>query len=121
MGDTQIRDRFLPGVRGPVPIREYLPGTPDAAAPPLLWIHGGAFVSGGLDQLESHAVALRIAATGRRVRTVDYALVPRFRAWGPPKYRPSGNRYPAPLDDVLTAASDLMTEESRIVLGGASA
>lgn len=121
MGDTQIRDRHLSGLRGRIPIREYFPATPDPAAPPLLWIHGGAFVSGGLDQLESHAVALRVAASGRRVRTVDYALIPRFRVWGPPKYRPSGNRYPAPLDDVLTAVADLMTDEPRIVLGGASA
>ncbi|GGK91161.1 alpha/beta hydrolase [Nocardia jinanensis] len=121
MGDPQIRNRYLPGARGRVPIREYLPATPDPVAPPLLWLHGGAFVSGGLDQLESHAVALRVAETGRRVHTVDYALIPRFRAWGPPKYQPSDNRYPAPLDDVLTAVSDLMSEESRIVLGGASA
>lgn len=121
MGDTQIRDRHLSGLRGRIPIREYFPATPDPAAPPLLWIHGGAFVSGGLDQLESHAVALRVAASGRRVRTVDYALIPRFRVWGPPKYRPSGNRYPAPLDDVLTAVTDLMTDEPRTVLGGASA
>ncbi|MGW1738652.1 alpha/beta hydrolase [Nocardia sp. NPDC001965] len=122
MGDEpQIRDRYLPGVRGRVPIREYLPATSDPTAPALLWLHGGAFVSGGLDQLESHAVALRIAATGRRVHTVDYALIPRFRAWGPPKYRPSDNRYPAPLDDVLTAVADLLAHEPRVVLGGASA
>lgn len=121
MVDTQIRDTHLSGPRGRVPIREYRPATPDPAAPPLLWIHGGAFVSGGLDQLESHAVALRIAASGRRVRTVDYALVPRFRAWGAPKYQSSDNRYPAPLDDVLTAVADLMSDEPRTVLGGASA
>ncbi|NKY57908.1 alpha/beta hydrolase [Nocardia flavorosea] len=121
MNDPQVRDRTLDGLRGAVPIREYLPAAPDPAADPLLWIHGGAFVSGGLDQHESHAVALRVAAAGRRVRTVDYALVPRFRLWGPPVLRPSENRYPAPLDDVLTAATDLMTGGRRIVIGGASA
>ncbi|MEU1980749.1 alpha/beta hydrolase [Nocardia sp. NPDC019395] len=121
MNEPQVRDEELSGLRGPVPIREYFPAVPDPAAAPLLWVHGGAFVGGGLDQLESHAVALRIAAVGRRVRTVDYALVPRFRIWGPPKLRPSDNRYPAPLDDVMTAATDLMAGDPRIVLGGASA
>ncbi|MEU4312042.1 alpha/beta hydrolase fold domain-containing protein [Nocardia sp. NPDC024068] len=121
MGDLEISDTTVEGPRGPVPIREYLPVAPDPAAKPLLWVHGGAFVSGGLDQPESHETALRIAGTGRRVRTVDYALVPRFRVWGPPKLRPSGNRYPAPLNDVLAAATDLMRREPRIVLGGASA
>ncbi|MFI5717365.1 alpha/beta hydrolase [Nocardia sp. NPDC051750] len=121
MNDPQVRDRDIDGLRGPVRIREYLPAVPDPAAAPLLWIHGGAFVSGGLDQPESHAVALRVAASGRRVRTVDYALVPRFRVWGPPKLRPSDNRYPAPLDDVLSAATDLMADAPRIVIGGASA
>lgn len=121
MNDPQIRDRTLEGPRGTVPVREYLPARPDPAAAPLLWIHGGAFVSGGLDQHESHAVALRVAASGRRVRTVDYALVPRFRVWGPPVLRPSGNRYPAPLDDVLTAATDLRAAGARLVIGGASA
>ncbi|WP_280396881.1 alpha/beta hydrolase [Nocardia carnea] len=121
MNAAQVHDRTVDGARGPVPIREYLPAVPDPAAQPLLWIHGGAFVSGGLDQPESHMVALRVAATGRRVRTVDYALVPRFRVWGPPQLRPSDNRYPAPLDDVLAAATDLMAEQPRIVVGGASA
>lgn len=121
MSDLEIRDTTVEGPRGPVPIREYLPATPDPGALPLLWVHGGAFVSGGLDQPESHAVAVRIAGSGRRVRTVDYALAPRFRVWGPPKLRPSGNRYPAPLDDVLAAATDLMTDAPGIVLGGASA
>lgn len=121
MSDPQIRDSALDGPRGPVPIREYLPTAPDPTAPPLLWVHGGAFVSGGLDQAESHEVAWRIAAGGRRVRTVDYALVPRFRLWGPLRLQPSDNRYPAPLDDVLAAATDLLAGHPRIVLGGASA
>lgn len=121
MSDPQIRDSTVEGPRGPVPIREYLPIRTGPGVPPLLWVHGGAFVSGGLDQAESHEVALRIAAGGRRVRTVDYALVPRFPAWGPLRLRPSDNRYPAPLDDVLAATTDLMTDHPRIVLGGASA
>ncbi|WP_280457551.1 alpha/beta hydrolase [Nocardia carnea] len=121
MHDLQVRDLTLDGLRGAVPVRDYLPAGSDPAAAPLLWIHGGAFVSGGLDQDESHAVALRVAGSGRRVRTVDYALVPRFRVWGPPVLRPSDNRYPAPLDDVLTAATDLMADGKRIVIGGASA
>jgi acetyl esterase/lipase len=45
-----------PGPHGPVPVRVYLP---DRAgnAPRLLWMHGGAFIGGGLDMPEADWVA----------------------------------------------------------------
>ncbi|WP_204249066.1 alpha/beta hydrolase [Nocardia arizonensis] len=87
----------------------------DAAA--VLWLHGGGFVWGNLDQAESHMVALRLAESGRRVRTVDYRLAPRF-PWAASS---TVNHFPAGLDDVVDAGRALAAEHGRVVLGGASA
>lgn len=91
--------------------RDY-PAAVERGAVPFVWVHGGAFSYGGLDQLESHSVALAVAASGRPVRTVDYRLVP------PSRLTPSENRYPAAKDDVIAAVRDL---GSPVILGGASA
>lgn len=104
-----------------MPVRDYVP-VQGHRERPLVWMHGGAFHSGGLDMAESHAVALSIARSGRRVRTVDYRLVPRGPVLGNRPLRPSANRYPAAADDVRVAAVDLMRAVGGpVVLGGASA
>lgn len=121
MTAVRTRDRVLPGRQGRVPVRDYLPDRPRAGAAALIWLHGGGFFSGHLDQAESHRVALRLAATGRTVRAVDYRLAPKV-LWGRrfvPAHSP--NRYPAALDDVVDAATALGAEHDRVVLGGASA
>lgn len=59
-----------------VPVRWYepWPGSAAAPGPTLLWLHGGGFFRGGLDQPEAHDVARSLAARGVRVATVDYRL-----------------------------------------------
>jgi len=59
-----------------VTVRRYGPDLSNADLAPLLWVHGGAFIGGGLEQHESHAVALAIAAQGRPVVTLQYRLSP---------------------------------------------
>ncbi|MEU2091599.1 alpha/beta hydrolase [Nocardia beijingensis] len=66
---------------------------------------------------ESHLVALRLAESGRRVRTVDYRLAPRL----PWSRSSTVNHYPAGLDDVGDAGCALAAECGAIVVGGASA
>lgn len=93
---------------------------PPADAPPataaLVWVHGGAFVIGSLDQKEAHWPAVELAAAGIPVLSVDY--------------RPciQGVHYPQPHDDVLTAwhwavehADQLGVQPSQLHLGGGSA
>ncbi|WP_405182818.1 alpha/beta hydrolase [Nocardia sp. NBC_01377] len=122
--DMPVRtlDRTLPRRwGGAIPIRDYHPAQSREGSPAVLWLHGGGFVSGNLEQSESHSVALGIASSGRRVRTVDYRLAPRF-PWGHSSTaNPSLNHYPAGLDDVVDAGRSLAQEGGRIVLGGASA
>ena len=120
-------DRTVQGRGGGIPIRDYLPEDARDGAVPLVWIHGGGWMSGGLDQRESHAVAKAIARTGRPVRTVDYRLAPALgwrtlAARSPLVLEPSANRYPAAPDDVVSAIADWAgTADDRLFIGGASA
>jgi acetyl esterase/lipase len=104
-----------------IAVRDYLP-TLETSAAPFLWVHGGGFAGGGLNQKESDAPARFLAAQGRSVRTVDYRLVPVPSLIWDQKPRPHPNRYPAALYDVIDVAADLAsTTGSRIAMGGASA
>jgi acetyl esterase/lipase len=97
--------------------RLYLPpaGAPAPTAA-LVWVHGGAFVIGSLEQKEAHWPAIELAAAGIPVLSVDYRMCL------------DGLHYPAPQDDVLTAwrwarehADQLGVTPSQLHLGGGSA
>jgi acetyl esterase len=117
----RVEDAVVEGRDGPIPVREYLPHDEIPGAP-LLWMHGGGFAFGGLDMKESDAPARFLAATGRRIRAVDYRLVPKIGPWSKPDLRPKPNRFPAAVHDVVDAAHDLAAVTGkRISIGGASA
>jgi acetyl esterase len=116
-------DAIVTGRNGhPIPIRDYMPASTSSSRP-FLWVHGGGFMGGGLDQRESDAVARAIAATGRPVRTVDYRLAPTVNFRGRLKLKPSENRYPGPMHDVTDTFLDLTRSHPGLapILGGASA
>ncbi|NEM92269.1 alpha/beta hydrolase [Galbitalea soli] len=113
-----ITDRSIDGPHGTIPVRIYRPEAPlDVARPALLWLHGGAFLFGGLDMNESHVVSAELASrAGAVVVSVDYRLAG------------DGVQYPVPLDDVVAAwnwliasADELGTDPARSSIGGASA
>lgn len=107
-----------------VPIRWYEPsGAPTTSSPTLLWLHGGGFFRGGLDQPEAHAVAGALAQLGVRVATVGYRLAPvPGLGWVRPRSGSPRVRFPLPLDDVLTAYRAVAARSpDGVVLGGASA
>jgi acetyl esterase len=109
------------GRDGVIPIRDYRPAGRSTAAP-FLWVHGGGFVSGGLDQKESDAPARVLAASGRWVRTLDYRLAPNIGLFTQPVLGPDPGRFPSPHHDVLDVAAALREESGvAIGLGGASA
>jgi acetyl esterase len=116
-----IRNGSVAGRDGTIPIRDYLP-TAQTGAAPFLWIHGGGFVAGGLDQKESDAPARYLAARGRWVRAIDYRLAPNPGLFRPLKLHPDPNRFPAAHHDVLDVAAALREESGEpISIGGASA
>ncbi len=129
-------DRQIPGPHGPVPTRWYSPPTDiqPVSGSTIVWVHGGGFYSGGLDQAESHEVALALAADGFTVITVGYRLatfigfralpkrlIPKRLAPNRPNLKPSVH-FPVPVDDVaaVVTAAQRHTNE-RVLLGGASA
>ncbi|MCU1572323.1 MAG: esterase/lipase [Micrococcaceae bacterium] len=71
--DVAIRTVIADGRHGPVRIRIYgeSTGTP---GPALVWLHGGGFVSGGLDMPESDYLGRILASTGTPVLSVEYRL-----------------------------------------------
>ena len=102
---------------GRVPLKIFRPnsgkGGPTSA---LLWMHGGGFVSGTIDDTESVIPGYELAArAGAVVVSVGYRLAV------------DGVHYPAPLEDVMTAwrwlvanVEELGVDPQRLFVGGAS-
>ncbi|POH60384.1 esterase [Arthrobacter glacialis] len=119
-------DSTVQGPHGPIPVRWYSPQTDTnpVSTTPIVWIHGGGFFKGNLDQSESHDVGQAMAAAGFRVITVAYQLasVSRFRRstsgsrWSPPVH------YPVPVDEVVAVVREVQRgAPNGVILGGASA
>jgi acetyl esterase len=118
----RTRDLTVSGAAGPIPARLYIPSsalaaavddTP-AAAPLLVFYHGGGFTIGSL---ASHDPTCRFLAeqSGVRVLAVDYRLAPE-------------HPFPAAVDDAIAAfewahrhAAELGADPARIAVGGDSA
>jgi acetyl esterase/lipase len=106
------QDHDADGVR----VHIFRPSLAAPASPALLWMHGGGFVIGSVDDTESTVPGYELAArAGAIVVSVGYRLAV------------DGIRYPAPLDDVLTAWHWLVTQAvglgadpARLFIGGAS-
>jgi acetyl esterase len=126
MMDTDIHvatsELAIPGPAGPIPARHYRPGagaaepgtSSTAAAPLLVFYHGGGFVVG---DLETHDALCRLICrdAGVHVLSVDYRLAPEHKA-------------PAAVEDAFAAyhwalehAAELGAEPARIAVGGDSA
>ncbi|MFF4357711.1 alpha/beta hydrolase [Streptomyces sp. NPDC001604] len=110
------RDVTVPGPYGSpdVTIRIYAPAERDGLLPGLLYIHGGGFIMGSIEQFD--ATATRIAdKAGTVVLSVEYRLAPE-------------HPFPAGLEDCYTAlawtaksASELGIDPARLGLAGESA
>jgi acetyl esterase len=111
---AEVQELVAPGPRGPIPLRLYRPAAVPAAAPVLVYFHGGGWVIGDLD---THDVLCRELAAGAGcvVVAVHYGLGPE-------------QRFPAAPDDCLAAvrwvhaqAASLGLDAGRIAVGGDSA
>jgi acetyl esterase len=108
-----------------MPIRRYAPSD-EAANPPgptLLWLHGGGFFRGSLDQPEADSVAQALAGRGVAVATAHYRLAPLpGTGWTGVHPGQPRARFPVPLDDVLDAYRTVSAGSPQgVILGGASA
>jgi acetyl esterase/lipase len=109
-------DRTIPGPKDSpdVTIRIYRPEKQADRLPALLWIHGGGYIFGDIDQEDFTSKKLALASECS-VLSVEYRLAPE-------------HPYPAPLEDCYTAlkwllvhAEEIGVDQSRIAIGGASA
>jgi acetyl esterase/lipase len=110
------QDRMIPGPDGcpEITVRIYCPEKRLGILPALLWIHGGGYMLGTLDQEDWVVKPFALAGDCVTV-SVDYRLAPE-------------HPYPAPLEDCYAAlkwmaghAQELGVDPSRIAVGGASA
>ena len=109
-------DRTIPGPKGDpdIPVRIYQPEKRSGLLPAMLWIHGGGYMVGSLDQEDFTAKQFTKVAECV-ILSVDYRLAPE-------------NPFPAPLEDCYAAlkwlaghAKELGVDRARIAIGGASA
>lgn len=96
-------------------VRRYRPSGSDGQLPTQIWMHGGGFITGTVDEVVGdRTCAARTAATGVQTLAVEYRLAPE-------------HAYPAPIDDAIAvfdaAVGDprLSADASRIGIGGNSA
>jgi acetyl esterase/lipase len=111
LGSVRRSDLKVPGTRGALAARLYLPpATPRAG---LVWAHGGSFIGGDLDMPEANWVGLALAARGFSVLSVEYSKAL------------FGVHFPVPSDDLLDAwtwaVAELDVGTGSLHLGGASA
>ena len=112
---SECRDLTVPGRRGPIPARLYVPhGAGARLSPGLLYLHGGGFVIGSPDTHDrlTRELAERL---GARVLSLHYGLAPE-------------HPYPAGLDDCVDAARwlsahgrELRIDPDQLLIGGDSA
>ncbi len=112
---AHVEDVTIPGPGGPLEARIYRSGAGALEAPPLLlYLHGGGWVMGGIDPVDSPLRALA-NRSGAVICSLAYRLAPE-------------TPFPGPLEDALVALSWLAGEApglgadgERIVVGGDSA
>lgn len=110
---ARVENRSIPGPAQPIPIRVYWPAT-GPKLPALVYFHGGGWVIGNLDQVDTQCRAL---ANGAQcvVVNVDYRLAPE-------------HKFPAAVEDAYAAvryvaehADEFDVGPGRIAVGGDSA
>ncbi len=111
---AKVRDQSIPGPNGPIPLRLYWPTGPDHALPVLVYLHGGGWVLGNVNTVDSLCRSLA-NASGHLVVSVDYRLAPEHPF-------PQGlNDAHAALCWVAAHADSLGGLPDHIVVGGDSA
>ena len=110
----RILDRNVPGPRGDIPVRIYVPRTGKSPHPVVVYYHGGGWVVGDIQT--HHAVTAALAdRAGCIVVSVDYRCAPE-------------HRFPAAAEDAIAAfgwvaanAASFGGDPSRLAVGGDSA
>ncbi|MFA1544153.1 alpha/beta hydrolase [Actinomadura monticuli] len=96
----QVRDTLVRGPGGPVPVRLYRPAPPERGPlPAVVYLHGGGWVLGGVDNVDAACRDLASAA-GCVVLNVGYRLAPE-------------HPFPAAVDDAWAVVASAAREPDR--------
>ena len=107
MPEVGIERATVPGRSGPIAVKRFLPRKPNASATPILFIHGGGWVAGGVDSLDYLCTNL-CDRLGTVVTAVSYRLAPE-------------HPYPAGLEDCEDALEALLADAPIVDVVGDSA
>lgn len=113
---VSMEDFSLDGPERPLRVRRYRPPHAPALAPTQLWLHGGGFFAGSIDEILNDRICAALAlASGVQIISLDYRLAPE-------------HRYPAAVDDAMAALTALAAapgalgvDPRRLGIGGNSA
>jgi len=113
---VEIDDFEIEGPGGAIPMRRYRPGAASGPLPSQLWLHGGGFYAGTIDEiLNDRLCARRARESGVQVFSLEYRLAPE-------------HPYPAPALDAVAALEALRADAAgfgvdpdRLGIGGNSA
>lgn len=116
--DVSVEENSVASFDGyQVPFRVYRPDSVSDKSPLLIWMHGGAFMGGGLDMPEAQVTAFELAHRAKAtVVSIDYRLCT------------DDIKFPTPQRDALAVAlwalspkAGLTYNSDRVFLGGGSA
>ncbi len=111
---ADVTNRTIPGPGGDIPVRIYTPAGGGSSLPCLVYYHGGGWVLGDIEGVDTicRAVANR---AGCKVVSVEYRLAPE-------------HKFPAPFDDcyaalewVAASGDGIGVDSSKLAVGGDSA
>lgn len=107
MPEVGIERSTVPGRAGAIPVKRFLPRRPRPSATPILFIHGGGWIAGGVDSLDYLCTNL-CDRLGTVVTAVGYRLAPE-------------HPFPGGLDDCEDALNALLAQAPRVDVVGDSA
>ncbi|HSW14450.1 MAG TPA: alpha/beta hydrolase [Solimonas sp.] len=107
MPGTGIERSTVPGRGGPIPVKRFLPRAPRPGATPILFLHGGGWIAGGVDSLDYLCTNL-CDRLGTVVTAVGYRLAPE-------------HPFPAALEDCEDALETALAQSSLVDVVGDSA
>jgi acetyl esterase len=107
MPETGIERTTIAGRGAPIPVKRFAPKTPQTAAVPILFVHGGGWIVGGVDSLDYLCTHL-CDRLGTVVTAVGYRLAPE-------------DPFPAALEDCEDALDFLLRDAPCVDVAGDSA
>lgn len=100
-GGVETSEEVIEGPDGPLRMRRYRPDAASGPAPTQLWLHGGGFYAGTVDEvLNERLCARRAVDSGVQIFSLEYRLAPE-------------HPYPAPILDAIAALDALVADAAR--------